>query len=117
MKEKKEKKESRSNPSQQNRVFCGVVGNGPRRGVRSSAPTNGHNGDVARGGEVVGPQILVFHIIADVAVNCVRRSFSLQLEDNKTRIVTRSKEVLIRVGGQDPEAVVLTPECLNGGPL
>jgi len=98
-------------------VLCGVVGNGPRWGVWSSALANGHHRDITVGGEIVGPQKLVFHIIADVAVNCVCRSFSLQLEDNETRIVTRSKEVLIRVGGQDPEAVVLTPECLNGGPL
>ncbi len=45
------------------------------------------------------------------------RTLTLQLEDDKTVVVTRSEEVEGWMRCQDPEAVALSAESLNGGAL
>ena len=55
----------------------------------------------------------VFAVVERVAVHSVGRPFTLELEDHQAAVVTRSKEVQLRVGSDDPEAIVLPPESVH----
>ena len=48
-------------------------------------------------------------------MNSVGWSFSLQLVDDHTTIMSGSKDIEAGVGSHDPKSVMFSPECLNAG--
>ena len=61
-------------------------------------------------GEVELAEVLFLDVVEEVAVDGVRRPLPLQLEDDHAGVVAGGEQVQRRVGGDDPEAVVLAPD-------
>lgn len=86
------------------------------RGGGLSLPSELNHRVVLGCAEVQLPQISVLDIEQDVVVNSVGRTFTLQLENDHSTVVSCSEHVQGRVGTHHPKSVVFSSECLNTGP-
>jgi hypothetical protein len=98
-------------------LLGGVVGEGARLLILSTETTDGDDARVLTVGEVVSANVLVADVEEGVAVRGEGGTLTVELEDDQSRVVTGGEEVELRVSGEDPEAVVLATEGLNGGAL
>lgn len=78
---------------------------------------NAHDAGIGPSNQVTHPDGLVANVEQAVAGQGKRRSFPLELEDDKTVVVTGGEQVEGRMSGEDPESVVFPSEGLDGGPL
>jgi len=109
--------------------------------VLSSKSTNGDDRCVGTGGEIVSSYVLVANVEESVAMSCESGSFSIQFEDDQSRIVTcgktssrkltiqgsqdkaknrrltSSEQVESRMSGQNPEPIIFPPKRLYRRPL
>lgn len=102
---------------EKNRALGGVVAEGAGRHIWTSELLHAQQTDVGSVVEIVGAHVLIPNVVKSILAHGERRTLALQLEDDQTAVVSRSKQVEIGMRGQDPEPVVFSPERLNRGPL
>lgn len=99
--------------SQDHRPLRWVEAERPRGNVRTPEFAHAQQANICPCVEIVRADVLVAHVVERILVHGERGPLPLELEHNQTGVMTGGEEIEVRVGGQDPEAVVLAPECLD----